>query len=172
MQVCEMQTCIWPSWCHCHSLSLASVKSRLVLPLWYRPTRVVPEKGPLNRCVCQMGVGISPKKRNAVEREDAWQPTVQYRNYVWWWCGFHQITLDTCYSVLYTHVEYHYCCLKNPVPSELTLPVARQEEHPTCKNWVMGCWCAYLSGARCRFCLHMVQLMPLPSPNPIISRLT
>ena len=28
----EMQTCIWPSWCHCHSLSLAPVKSRLVLP--------------------------------------------------------------------------------------------------------------------------------------------
>ena len=24
----EVQTCIWPSWCHCHSLSLASVKSR------------------------------------------------------------------------------------------------------------------------------------------------
>ena len=34
--------------CHCHSLSLASVKSRLVLPFWYRPTWVVPEKGPLN----------------------------------------------------------------------------------------------------------------------------
>ena len=26
----EMHTCIWPSWYHCHSLSLASVKSRLV----------------------------------------------------------------------------------------------------------------------------------------------
>ena len=26
----EVQTCIWPSGCHCHSLSLASVKSRLV----------------------------------------------------------------------------------------------------------------------------------------------
>ena len=26
----EAQTCIWPSWCHCHSLSVASVKSRLV----------------------------------------------------------------------------------------------------------------------------------------------
>jgi len=25
----EVQICIWPSWCHCHSLSLASVKSRL-----------------------------------------------------------------------------------------------------------------------------------------------
>ena len=31
-----VQTCIWPSWCHCHSLCLASVKSRLVLPFWYR----------------------------------------------------------------------------------------------------------------------------------------
>ena len=38
-------------WCHCHSLSLASVKSRLVLPFWYRLTWVVPEKGPLNGCV-------------------------------------------------------------------------------------------------------------------------
>ena len=48
----KVQTCIWPSWCHCHSLSLASVKSRSVLPLWYRLTWVVPEKGPLNWCVC------------------------------------------------------------------------------------------------------------------------
>ena len=29
-----------------------SSKSRLVLPFWYRLTRVVPEKGPINRCVC------------------------------------------------------------------------------------------------------------------------
>ena len=39
------------SWCHCHSLSLASVKSRLVLPFWYRLTRVVPDKGQLNGCM-------------------------------------------------------------------------------------------------------------------------
>jgi len=38
----EVQTCVQPSWCHCHSLSLASVKSRSVLPFWYRLTRVVP----------------------------------------------------------------------------------------------------------------------------------
>ena len=38
----EVRTCTWPSWCHCHSLSLAPVKSRLVLPFWYRLTRVVP----------------------------------------------------------------------------------------------------------------------------------
>jgi len=37
---------------HCHSLSLASVKSRLVLPFWYRLTPVVLNKGPLNGCVC------------------------------------------------------------------------------------------------------------------------
>jgi len=45
----EFQTCIWPSGFQCHSLSLASVKSRLVLPFWYR---VVPDNGPLNGCVC------------------------------------------------------------------------------------------------------------------------
>jgi len=48
----EVQTCIWPSGFHCHSLSLASVKSRLVLPFWYLLTRVVPDKGPLNGRVC------------------------------------------------------------------------------------------------------------------------
>ena len=48
----ELQTCIWPSWYHCHLLSLASFKSRLVLSFWYRLTRVVLEKGPLNGCVC------------------------------------------------------------------------------------------------------------------------
>ena len=51
----EVQTCIWSSWCHCHSLSLASLKSRLVLPFWYWLTRVVPDKGPLNGCVCVFG---------------------------------------------------------------------------------------------------------------------
>ena len=52
----EVQTCIQPSWCHCHSLSLASVKSRLVLLFWYRLARIVPDKGPLNgrACVCML----------------------------------------------------------------------------------------------------------------------
>jgi len=47
----KVQTCIRPSWCHCHSLSPASVKSRLVLPFCYQLNWVVPEKGPLNGCV-------------------------------------------------------------------------------------------------------------------------
>ena len=48
----EVQTCIWPSWCYCHSLSLASVKSILVLPFWYWLTQVVSDKGSWNGCVC------------------------------------------------------------------------------------------------------------------------
>ena len=34
--------------------------------------------------------------------------------------------------------------------SALMLLVGRQEGHPACKNWVLGCWRGYLSGARCR----------------------
>ena len=34
--------------------------------------------------------------------------------------------------------------------STLTLLVERQGDHPDCKNWVIGCWCGYLSGASCR----------------------
>jgi len=48
----EVQICIWFSWCHCHSLSLASVKCGLVLLSWYQLTQVVPEKGPLSGCCC------------------------------------------------------------------------------------------------------------------------
>ena len=47
-----LMRCRLASWCHCHSLSLALVKSRLVLPFWYRLIRVVPVKGPLNGCAC------------------------------------------------------------------------------------------------------------------------
>jgi len=68
----EVQTCIWPSWCHCHSLSLASVKFRLVLPFWYRLTRVVPEKGPLNRCVCVQYVNKKLKVLN--QNVTSWSP--------------------------------------------------------------------------------------------------
>ena len=49
----EVHTCIWPSWCHCHSLSLALVNSRLVLSFWYSLAWVVPEKGHYTcACVC------------------------------------------------------------------------------------------------------------------------
>jgi len=45
--------CIWSGWCHCHPKSpssLASFKSRQVLPFWYQLTQVVLERRPLNGC--------------------------------------------------------------------------------------------------------------------------
>ena len=62
----EVQTCTRPSWCHCHSLSLASVKSWLDLPFWYRLTRVVVDKGPLNGCVCDLLINCSVLIHSAV----------------------------------------------------------------------------------------------------------
>jgi len=45
-----VRTCMWPSWCHCHSLSLASVKSSFTfLVMAYSGS---PGKGPLIGCVC------------------------------------------------------------------------------------------------------------------------
>jgi len=50
--------------CHCHPLSLASVKSRLVLPFWYRLTWVVPEKRAVKRvCVCVCTLLLTPNQQ-------------------------------------------------------------------------------------------------------------
>ena len=79
----EMQTCIWLSWCHCHALSLASVKSRLVLPFWDRLTRVVPEKGPLNGrvwlgCCTEVRTGgCSGRPPNTGVTAGSWEETVR-----------------------------------------------------------------------------------------------
>ena len=53
------------------------------------------------------------------------------------------------------------CVLQMPF-SALTLLVGWQEGHPACKNWVVGCWHGFLSGARCRLAHCMAQLVPLP----------
>ena len=61
--------------------------------------------------------------------------------------------------------------------SALTLLLGRPEEHPACKNWVMRCWCGYLSGARCRLfaygpanatAVSKVHHLCLPYLNPDI----
>ena len=49
----EVQTCMWPSWCQCHSLSLASVKSRLVFTFLVPAHLGSPGKRAVRRvCVC------------------------------------------------------------------------------------------------------------------------
>jgi len=47
----NVQICIWPSRCHCHSLSLASAKSRLVLV----PAHLG-NPGQSPECVCMVGI--------------------------------------------------------------------------------------------------------------------
>jgi len=82
----KVQTRIWPSCCHCHSLSLASVRSRLVLPFWYWLTWVVLKKGPLNVCVC---VCVRVRVRVHVR---SWSTFTQYfytcGNYQKWRCVY------------------------------------------------------------------------------------
>ena len=56
-----------------------------------------------------------------------------------------------CHRIQQEQIMYREWSLLSPKSfSALTLLVGCQEEHPACKSWVMGCWCDYLSGARCR----------------------
>jgi len=103
----EVQTCIWHSWCHCHSLSLASVKSRLVLPFWYRLTRVVPDKGPFNGCmyVCMLwscycncfliALRLSGQPAHWRQQGHAGSKTLQQKNLpvLYWRCRLTQVDL-------------------------------------------------------------------------------
>ena len=47
----EVQTCIWPSWCHCHSLSFFS-KIQIAFTFLVLAQPGSPGKGPLNGCCC------------------------------------------------------------------------------------------------------------------------
>ena len=52
-------------------LSLASVKSRLVLPFWYRHSCVVLDKRPLNGCVCVLCIAEAESCRAAARGSSA-----------------------------------------------------------------------------------------------------
>jgi len=154
----KVQTCIWPSWCQCHSLSLASVKYRSVVLFWYRLTWVVPDKGPLNGCVkrgvCVTGVMHQIQFSN----QRGCQGWLQ--NYTFAEVGQAYICCNGCQIWLQTScipmsqftvtVFFHLLCL-NELPSVLWCCWlgGRKGIWPV-NNWVMGCWCGYLSGARCR----------------------
>jgi len=98
--------CIWPGWCHCHSQSLASVKSRLVLPFWYRLTRVVPDKGPLNWCVLSPRSSASCTQGRAVAVNKQ-----QCACYIWYWHRF-RISTETVQTT--PSVGSGICVLTSP----------------------------------------------------------
>ena len=97
----KVLTCIWPIWYQCHSLSLASVKSRSVLPFWYRLTWVVLEKGPLN------GVWVTVNyvaKRNETVNVPKSMPTSPFQP---WHRQWSPRTADTKQTL--THSCPHAC---------------------------------------------------------------
>jgi len=54
----------------------------------------------------------------------------------------------------------------------LTPLVWHQQEHSACKNWVIRCWCAHLTGARCRlFAYGPADATAIPKPHHLLSRL-
>jgi len=55
--------------------------------------------------------------------------------------------------------------------SALMLLVGRQEGHPACKNWAVGCWRGYLSGSRCRLAYGLADTTATHSLVSLKSRL-
>jgi len=68
-------------------------------------------------------------------------------------------TAGVTYSHQYSHRAF----------SALTLLTGLQEEHPASRNWVMKCWCGYLSGARCRsFAYGLADATAIPKPHYLL----
>ena len=55
----HLYACNGPADSNATTSSLASLKSRMVLPFWCRLTWVVLERGPLNGCCCCLEIGFT-----------------------------------------------------------------------------------------------------------------
>jgi len=73
------------------------------------------------------------------------------------WCAINMTRMETHSIFPHFLVTDGKQAMETNVPSvqctfsALTLLVERQEGHLACKNWMVGCWCGYLSWVRCRF---------------------
>jgi len=157
-----MHTCIRPSWCHYHSLFLASVKSRLIL--LFRSGTSSPW------CLqCFDAVGWAAGRASGLKKTE------------WWGAGviiclergadLHMAQLMprpltvSCFS----KIQIDYTFLVAAHPGSPGQRAVKQACMCVClcpvlwncwlgirksiwleKIWVMRCWCGYLSGARCR----------------------
>jgi len=82
----------------------------------------------------------------------------------WRLCG--QIC-NNLLSAVHTIEDWSWC--QHPIATRaLLLLFGHQEEHLTCKNWVMRCFYSYLSGARCNL-LARGSVNATASKKPVIS---
>ena len=72
----EVQTCIWPSWCHCHLLSLASVKSRLVFAFLVPAHPGSPGQRVI-KWVCVYNGDYTEKTRNYLFTKKTYRPVTE-----------------------------------------------------------------------------------------------
>jgi len=69
-------------------------------------------------------------------------------------------------------MRLHCLCLQCCAFGALTLLVGRQEEHPVRINWLMMCWCGYLSATRFRlFACGPADATAVPKPHHLLPRL-
>ena len=123
--------------------SLASFKSRLVLPFWYQLTQVVVEKKPLNGC--SVAVVMYSCSSNS------------FWHYL--------LCVVRCWPELYSRLNRRWVLLA-AITDFCCCPFHYSLTHPACKNWVMRCWCGYMSAARCRlFAYGSADATAVPKPH-------
>jgi len=124
-----------------------TVSVRLVLPFWFRLTRVVPDKGPLNGCVCR------PASVRRVWTGVPWACCAV--------CGHVRAARWSHCDSVCTSGSLYWARLTACSPSVLWLcwSGGRKGIRPV-KTWVVEC-CMVICLERGAD-LHMAQLMPLP----------
>ena len=105
----EVRTCTQPTWCHCHSVSVASVKSRLVLLSWYQLTWVVPEKGPLNGCMLKSDpVRITTGQDDHTnQRQNKWNDEWEVNRPALEWMSLVRLSLFASFVNLQKNTQSH-----------------------------------------------------------------
>ena len=89
-----------------------------------------------------------------------------------WQLHSHKCSWLQCHSISHNESDHWWLVGLHFAFSALTLLAGRQEEHPACKNWVMRCWCGYLSGVRCRlFAYGPADATAIPKPRHLLRHL-
>ena len=149
----EVQTCIWPSWCHCHSLSIAS---SIDSPL---SSSITPS---LVHSRLKPSFSSNPSRHSFLFFLQGWFHglpgllpillSISVFVFIFvFFPTFYLLVVHSRLSWLMSPFEHTLkSCIRAFAFSALTLLVGWQEGHRACKKLSGGWWRGYLSGARCR----------------------